>query len=104
MTQGLHAEIRVGGQKIMDCLIVGKGVPRIHHADRVPVFLVVEHPRGSVQMLKDKRTRVPLLAYPIAWPGPGKHATDRYIFAQHAQLSFDGPVPLFDQEGTGREQ
>lgn len=98
MTQGLLAEVCEGGRKVMDCLILGRGVPRIHHADRVPVFLVVEHPRGSAQLLKDKRSRVPLLAYPIAWPGPGERGIDRYVFAQHAQLAFDGPVPLFDKE------
>lgn len=101
MTQGLLAEIRVSGQKVMDCLIIGRGVPRIHHADRVPVFLIAQHPRGSIQQLKDKRTRVPLLAYPSSWPGPRVRGGDRYVFAQHAQLPFDGPVPLFDQEVAG---
>lgn len=98
MTQGILAEVRDGGRKVMDCLVIGRGVPKIHHADRVPVYLVAEHPRGSVQMLKDQRTRVPLLAYPVAWPGPGRQPEGRYIFAQHERLAWAGPVPLFDQE------
>jgi hypothetical protein len=100
VTQGLLAEIHENGRKVEDCLIIGRGVPRIHHADRVPVFLVTEHARGSIQRLKNARDRVPLLAYPVAWPGPGRHSRSRYIFAHHAELTFEAPVPLFDQEVT----
>lgn len=98
MTQGLLAEIRQGGVKVQEVLIIGQGVPRIHHADRVPVYMVVEHQRGSVQTLKDRRTRVPLLAYPSSWPAPGARAVDRYIFAEHAQLTWSAPVPIYDVE------
>jgi len=98
MTQGLLAEVYEEGRKVGDCLIIGRGVPRVHHADRVPVYLVAQHPRGSLQQLKDQRTRAPLLAYPSAWPGPGTHGKGRFIYAQHAQLVFLAPVPLFDQE------
>lgn len=97
MTQGLLAEIRVGGRKVKDVLIIGTGVPRIHHADRVPVYLVTQHMRGSMQTFKDKRTRIPLVAYPAAWPGPASRSGDTFIFAEHASLKWDAPVPVFEE-------
>lgn len=96
MTQGLLAEIR-DGRRVTPVLIVGTGVPRIHSADRVPVYLVTVNPRGSLLRFKDKRTAARLVAYPSSWPGPGEHGPQRYVFAQHELLAFDAPVPVFDK-------
>lgn len=94
---GIYAQVIERGLAVQSCLIVGAGIPRIHHGDGCPVFLVTEHHLGT--LIRDhKGTPHELLAYPSAWPGPGRRSADRWVYAKHERLAFDAPIPLFDQE------
>lgn len=91
---GLHAEIFGGGREPIPALLIGHSVPRLHHSDGKPVYLVVEHARGVPIICRDGQHRQ-LLAYPTDWPGPGERS-DRVIFAKHERLPWEAPIPCFD--------
>lgn len=96
-TRGVYGTVIEAGRELGPCLIIGRSVPRIHHSDGVPVYLVLEHERGMPVRCTDGRERS-LLAYPSDWPAPGEHDSDRFVYAKHERLGFNAPVPLFDQE------
>lgn len=93
---GIYAQVIERGIAVQSCLIVGVGIPRIHHGDGCPIFLVAEHHLGA--MIRDHQQQThELVAYPVAWPGPGKRSLDRWVYAKHEALPWDAPIPLFDQ-------
>lgn len=94
---GVYAQVIERGIAVKTCLLVGAGIPRIHHGDGVPVYLVTEHKRGSPIADFAHKVRT-LVAYPVAWPGPGGRMPDRWVYAKHESMRFDAPVPLFDLE------
>jgi hypothetical protein len=93
---GIYGQVIERGQPVGPCLIIGAEVPRLHHSDGIPVYLVTEHWRGTLVRGSDGKARE-LLAYPSAWPGPGDQTEDRWIYAHHERLPWDAPVPLFDR-------
>lgn len=93
---GIYAQVIERGLAVQSCLIVGAGIPRIHHGDGCPVYLVAEHHLGTLIRDHQQKT-LELLAYPVAWPGPGKFR-ERWVYAKHERLKWDAPIPLFDQE------
>lgn len=94
---GIYGQVIERGVAVAPCLVVGAGIPRIHHADSVPVYLVTEHHLGT--LIRDRAHKpLELLAYPVAWPGPGRRSADRWVYAHHENMRFDAPIPLFDQE------
>lgn len=98
MTQGLHASLTDGVVHNGDCLVIGHGIPKIHHSDGLPVYLVTENAAGLPIELRDG-TRVHLLAYPSNWPAPGDHNPDHWLELNHERLPWDGRrarVPCFD--------
>ncbi len=97
MTAGIWGTVYHKGVSVSDCLIIGRGVPHIHHAYEIPVYLVAEHELGAAVRFKDGVVRK-LLAYPSGWPGPGEATPHRYIVALHAHLAWWGGIPLFDGE------
>lgn len=97
MTQGIHAHVLRDGHQAEQILLIGAGIPRIHHADRVPVYLVLEHRRGTPIKCIDGKIRR-LLVYPSGATKPGR-PTGLYVYAHHERLAFDAPLPLFDQAG-----
>lgn len=92
---GVIGSIVEQGKPVGDCLLIGAGVPRIHHSDGIPVFLVVEHPEGT-ELTTRGHLRQRLLAYPSAWPRPGGRG-ERWVFAKHEALQWSGLLPLFDR-------
>lgn len=100
---GLFATVYEDGKAVGDCLIIGREVPRLHHSDGIPVYLVVAHDDGvPVTLLRpDKHgyqgRTVKLLAYPSAWPAIGG-PSGRVVFAKHERLRWSAPIPLFDVE------
>ena len=81
------------------CLIIGKCVPRMHHSDGVPVYLVIEHPEGIPVVLNDDgRTSLEiktLLAYPSHWAAPGCKS-ERFIYAYREPMPWQALIPIFD--------
>jgi hypothetical protein len=97
---GIHAQLHQLGQQPVPILITGVGVPNIHHSDGLPVYLVAQHARGLFLWLKDGVTGIRLLAYPVAWPGPGE-ASEQVIVAEHALLKWEVPLPVFGRQSSG---
>lgn len=97
MTQGIQAAIIRDG-RATECLAIGALVPKIHHADAVPVYLVVAHELG-LEVLCAGGSKRKLLAYPSALPGPLTHG-GAYLYARHELLPWNAPIPVFDQEIT----
>lgn len=98
MTAGIHASILRDGLPAEPVLLVGFGVPRIHHSDGLPVYHVTEHRNGQAVRLINGKT-AQLLAYPSGSVGPGRH-TGLFVYARHERLAFNAPLPLFDQGGV----
>lgn len=94
-TAGLYAEVFESGLLVEHCLLIGAMVPRLHHSDGMPVYVVTEHDAGVPITLKDGST-VKLLAYSSARPGPGRRQPDRVVFTLHERLPWSTPIPLFD--------
>lgn len=97
--RGVHAWL-VSDEESQNCLLIGKHVPRVHHSDGIPVYLVVEHPRGIPTIINNggKTPAVKnLLAYPSHWVGPGK-SSGRWIFAYREPMPFNAMLPVFDDE------
>lgn len=95
MTQGIHGSIVEDGRE-RPCLLIGQLVPRLHHADGIPVYQVVQHRLGTNVQCADGVERR-LLAYPADWPGP-KWRGGRHVYARHPDLPFNAPLPIFDEE------
>lgn len=94
---GVHATILDAGLDAGPALMIGAKVPRLHHSDGMPVYLVVPHPDGALIGLRGGNV-MNLLAYPSHWPGPGKRTPDRVIYASHERLAWNAPIPCFDTE------
>jgi len=81
-----------------NCIIIGKDVPRVHHSDGVPVYLIVEHPDG-LPVVVNNRTKSPaiknLLAYPSHWAAPGCQG-DQFIYAFREPMPWNALIPVFD--------
>lgn len=90
---GIYAQRWRFGEKT-DIIIVGPGIPALHHSDGVPVYQVIEHERGFPVRFADGRT-ANLLAYPSTWPAPGGFR-GVVIYAKHERLQWKGPIPVFD--------
>lgn len=95
-SRGLLAKIYQDGKPVGDGLMIGEKVPRLHHSDGIPVYLVAAHDDGVPVSHRSGRLDR-LLAYPSAWPAPG-HCDGRVIFATHERLPWLAPIPLFDVE------
>lgn len=95
-TAGIYADIYEPGRVTLPVIAIGDGVPRLHHSDGSPVYLIVEHEQGADILCRDGRHRR-LLAYPSSWPAPG-HRSDRILLARHERLRWDAPIPCFDLE------
>lgn len=93
-TRGIHGVLIDGVNYNDPCLLIGELVPRIHHSDGIPVYVVIEHDQGIPIVGKDKRLRN-LLAYPSHYPGPGEHVPDEWLYASHEQLPWDALIPCF---------
>jgi hypothetical protein len=98
-TAGIYASIVADGDSTKHCLLIGDGVPHIHHSDGMPVYMVIESERGIPIMLKDHSIRN-LLAYPSSWVGPGEYNHDHWLFAEHENLAWHALIPCFDGETT----
>lgn len=92
---GIYGELWSPREKIADVLIIGARVPRLHHSNGIPVYQVVDHPKGSLLALHNG-DEARLLAYPSDWPAPGSSGEGRYIYAKHERLPWHGPVLCFD--------
>ena len=81
----------------MNCIIIGKDVPRVHHSDGVPVYMIVEHPEG-LPVAVNIHTKSPviknLLAYPSHWAAPGCQG-DQFIYA-FREMPWNALIPVFD--------
>lgn len=95
--RGIYAIITNGVHGFGDCLIVGYGVPRVHHTDSLPVFVVTQNLAGLPVKLKNG-ARERLIAYPSHWPAPREHNPDHWIYASHEHLPWDAMIPCFDAE------
>ena len=103
-TRGIYGIITDGKERRDPCLIIGASIPRVHHSDGIPVFLVVDHPQGWPVQINDgtKAGRIRrLLAYPSAWPGPGEENPGLWIYAYVEPMPFNTLVPLFNLEAPG---
>jgi len=96
-TAGIHATLYQDGLPIGAAMMTGSLIPRIHHSDGVPVYFVIQHPRGIAVTFDDGITR-PMLAYPVTWPVPAERAWSKVIHAEHERLPFSAPIPVFDKE------
>lgn len=92
---GIYGEIVRDGKSAGPCLLIGKLVPRLHHADGIPVYLLTEDPHGVMVTLRNHERRF-LLAYPSAWPRPGGRG-QAWLYAKQESLPFDAVIPLFDR-------
>ena len=92
--RGIHGILTDGIKRKDPCLVIGDLVPRRHHSDGIPVYVIVEHASGIPIVGKDKRLRN-LLAYPSHYPGPGEHMPDEWLFASHEQLPWEALIPCF---------
>ena len=70
------------------CLVIGDGVPRIHHSDGIPVYQVIESDRGIPILMKD-RTIKNLLAYPSTWVAPGAYNHEHWLHAEQPEAFFN---------------
>lgn len=98
MTQGVFANIIRNGRPAEEVLVIGSLVPKIHHADRVPVYLIRADECGALIALNGGRL-ARLLAYPSDAAGPGER-TGLYVWARHERLPFNAPVPIFTAHGA----
>ena len=98
---GIHAVITSGKPKTLaePCLLIGEGVPRIHHSDGIPVYLVIESEEGIPILQKNGRIKH-LLAYPSHWSAPGKYNHDHWLHGSHEHLAWHALIPCFDGETT----
>ena len=94
--RGIPGIITDGASDPLDVLVIGSGVPRHHHSDGLPVYLVCEDVRGVRVVLKDNTVKI-LLAYPSHWPAPRDRAPERWLFADHADLTWNALIPCFDK-------
>jgi len=94
MTAGLHATITDGKRRRTPCLIIGDGVPKVHHSDGMPVFNIIEHEDGIPIRCKNGRLRN-LLAYPSHWPAHGEYTVNEWVYAKHEHLAWDALIPCF---------
>ncbi len=97
--RGIYGVLVTDGGRVT-CLLIGEHVPRVHHSDGIPIYLVVEHPRG-IPTAVNNGTKTPdiknLLAYPSHWIGPGK-PSGHWIFAYREPMPFNAMLPVFDDE------
>lgn len=98
---GIHGVITDGMDQKHPCLVIGDHIPRIHHSDGIPVYLVIESEAGMPVICKNGQERQ-LLAYPSHWPGPGEYLGHEWLFAYHEQLPWDAAIPCFN--GDEKEQ
>lgn len=99
MTAGIYGSI-VNGRELQErCLVIGDGVPRIHHSDGLAVYLVIESDDGIPVLMKDHGLKN-LLAYPSHWPAAGEYNPKRWLFAEHEHLAWHALIPCFDGETT----
>lgn len=91
---GVIGEIYREGRQVGHCLLIGPRIPRIHHSDGIPVYLVVEHHHGiEISTVAGALT---LLAYPSAWPSPGGIG-ESWVYAKHERMQWNAPIPVFDR-------
>jgi hypothetical protein len=95
---GVFADIIRNGRPDGQCLLIGPRIPRIHHSDGIPVYMVVEHHHGIE--LSTVSGLASLLAYPSAWPGPGARG-ECWLYAKHERLQWNALIPLHDGEANG---
>lgn len=95
--RGIHGVLTDGMHHKNPCLLIGDGVPRIHHSDGIPVYLVIESDRGIPIRCKNAALKN-LLAYPSHLPAPGGYNPDRWLYAHHEQLPWNALIPCFDKE------
>ena len=95
MTAGIHGVLTDGVDRKDPCLLIGDGVPRIHHSDGIPVYLVIESDEGIPILGKDNRLRN-LLAYPSHLPSPAAYNPNSWLYAHHEHLPWDALIPCFD--------
>lgn len=98
MTQGIHGVITDGNGQRTRCLVIGAGVPRIHSADGIPVYQVVENEHLGMSIILKDGTERHLLAYPSHWTRPGSFNGDDWLFAKHENLGWEALIPCFDVE------
>ena len=106
--RGIYGVVTDGSENLADCLLIGEDIPRVHHSDGVPVYLVVEHDQGLPVAVANgtKANRFKrLLAYPSHWPGPstsqGEHEDmHKWVYAYHEPMPWNALIPLFDLEET----
>ena len=96
---GVYAEIIREGRPAGQCLLIGSRIPRLHHSDGIPVYLVIEHPDGVELSTAAGIAR--LLAYPSAWPRHGSRG-EAWVYAKHERLQWKALIPLHDGEAHAR--
>ena len=77
---GIHGVLTDGVNRRDPCLLIGSDVPRVHHSDGIPVYLVIESDEGIPILGKDKRLRN-LLAYPSQLPAPAAYNPNTGTYA-----------------------
>lgn len=86
--RGVFALVVRRGEAPKTCIIIGKMIPRIHHSDGVPIYLVVEGPDGADDWQ----------AYPSHWPAPGLNDGKTMIYLDYRDYyrhKRTAPVPCF---------
>ncbi len=93
--RGIHGVLTDGKEYSAPVLLVGSEIPRIHHSDGIPIYLVVEDDDAGIPVrCKNGRLRN-LLTYPSHWPTPGSHDPELWAYATHERLPWDALIPCF---------
>ena len=100
--RGIYGVVTDGTRNLNDCLLIGCDIPRVHHADGLRIYHVIESDQGlpvavanGTKANEFKR----LLAYPSHWPAPGKYqGPGRWVYAYLEPMPWNALLPLFDWE------
>ncbi len=94
--RGIHGVLTDGKERREPVLLVGAQVPRIHHSDGIPIYLVVEDDNAGIPVRCKNGNLVNLLAYPSHWPTHGTHDPELWAFAEHERLPWQALIPCFN--------
>lgn len=95
---GIHGVLTDGKERQDPVLLVGSRVPRIHHSDGMPIYLVLEDDAVGIPVRCKNGALVNLLAYPSHCLGPGDHDPELWLYAKHEYLPWDALIPCFTGE------
>lgn len=95
---GIHGVLTDGRERHDPVLLVGAKVPRVHHSDGMPIYLVVEDNDAGLPVRCKNGDLVNLLAYPSHCPSHGDQDPGLYLYAKHEYLPWETLIPCFTGE------